>query len=155
MDWCQHNFFSIPTSSFIQHSMIAQKHIFLTRTYIRNSPRLSWVELMLWPTVSRPIRLGVGHPFGAHDQIFFFPFFCRTVALLFVLGLPLWREDGSVICSEICWNDRIAILQQMFSVTINTWHESIQNIFVFLPYLFPFCNVSCFCTREKLKTSPN
>jgi hypothetical protein len=61
----------------------------------------SWVELLLWPTVSRPIRIGVGHPFGAHDQIFLFPFFCRTIALLFVLGRPLWREEGSVICSEI------------------------------------------------------
>jgi hypothetical protein len=57
---------------------------------------------MLWPTVSRPIHLGVGHPFGTHDQIFLFPFFCRKIALLFVLGLPLRREDGSVICSAIC-----------------------------------------------------
>jgi hypothetical protein len=61
------------------------------------------VELMLWPTVSRPIRLGVGHP---HDQIFLFPFFCRTIALFLVLGRPLWREDGSVICSAICqWSE--------------------------------------------------
>jgi hypothetical protein len=37
-----------------------------------------WVELMLWPTVRRPIRLGVGHPFGAHDQIFIFIFFCMS-----------------------------------------------------------------------------
>jgi hypothetical protein len=41
------------------------------------------------PTVSRPIRLGVGHPFGAHDQILLFPFFFRKIALLFVLGRPL------------------------------------------------------------------
>jgi hypothetical protein len=59
---------------------------------------VSWIALM-WPTVSRPIRLGVCHPFGVHDQIFIFPFFCRTIALLFILGRPLWREDGSVICS--------------------------------------------------------
>jgi hypothetical protein len=62
---------------------------------------LSWVELILWPTINRPIRLGVGHPFGAHDQIFLFPFFCRKIALLFVLGRPLWREDVSIICSEL------------------------------------------------------
>jgi hypothetical protein len=28
-----------------------------------------WVELMLWPTVSRPIRLGVRHSFGADNWI--------------------------------------------------------------------------------------
>jgi hypothetical protein len=61
---------------------------------------------MLWPTVSRPIRLAIGHPFGADDQIFLFPFFYRTIALLFVLGRPLWREDGSVIFSAICqWSE--------------------------------------------------
>jgi hypothetical protein len=67
-----------------------------------------WLELMLWPTVSRPIRLGVGHPFGTHDQIFLFPLFWRTVALLFDLGRPLWQEDGSVVCSSICqwWESR-------------------------------------------------
>jgi hypothetical protein len=43
---------------------------------------------MLWLTVSRP-RHGVGHPFGAHDQILLFPFFCRTIALLFTLGRSL------------------------------------------------------------------
>jgi hypothetical protein len=58
-----------------------------------------------WRSVSQYV-LGVGHPFGAHDQIFLFPFFCRTVALLFVQGHPLWREDGSVTCSAICrWSE--------------------------------------------------
>jgi hypothetical protein len=61
-----------------------------------------WVELILWPTVSRPISHRFGHPFGANDQIFLFPIFFRTIALLFVLGRPIWREDGSVICSAIC-----------------------------------------------------
>jgi hypothetical protein len=32
----------------------------------------SYVELMLWPKVSRPIRLDVRHPFGTNDQIFFY-----------------------------------------------------------------------------------
>jgi hypothetical protein len=63
--------------------------------------QLSWVELM-WPMVCRPIRLGVGHPFGARYQIFLFPFFCGRIALLLVLGRPLWREDGSVSCSATC-----------------------------------------------------
>jgi hypothetical protein len=64
--------------------------------------RVSSVELMLWPKVSRPIRLGVGRPFEVHDQLLFFPFFCRTTAFLFVFGRPLWWEDGSTICSAIC-----------------------------------------------------
>jgi hypothetical protein len=65
-------------------------------------PTWVWVELMLWPTVSRPIRLGFWLPLGAHDQIFLFSFFCQTIALPFILGHPLWWEDGSVICSAIC-----------------------------------------------------
>jgi hypothetical protein len=60
---------------------------------------MSWLKLLYdWQSVS----LGVGHPFGAHDQILLFPFFCRKIALLFVLGRPLSWEDGSVICSAIC-----------------------------------------------------
>jgi hypothetical protein len=64
--------------------------------------------MMLWPTVSRQIRLGVGHLFRAHDQILLFPFFRQKIALLFILGRPLWREDRSVICSAICqlWESR-------------------------------------------------
>jgi hypothetical protein len=76
----------------------------LTKPYHGNN--VVCVVLMLWPMVSRPIHLGVGQIFGAHDQIFLFPFFCRTIVLLFVLGPPLWREDGSVICSAICqWSE--------------------------------------------------
>jgi hypothetical protein len=33
---------------------------------------------------------------------FYFPFFCRIIAFVFVLGRFLWREDGPVICSTIC-----------------------------------------------------
>jgi hypothetical protein len=64
------------------------------------------LEVTLRLTVGQSVSLGVGHPFGVHDQILLFPFFCRTIALLFILGRPLWRDDGSVICSEIRqWSD--------------------------------------------------
>jgi hypothetical protein len=52
------------------------------------------------------VYVGIEHPFKAHDQIFLFSFFFWTIPLLFVLGRPLWREDGSVICSAICqWSE--------------------------------------------------
>jgi hypothetical protein len=49
----------------------------------------SWCRVPLWPMTR-----------------IFFSFFRRTIALLFVSGRPLWRENGSVICSAICqWSE--------------------------------------------------
>jgi hypothetical protein len=47
-----------------------------------------WVELMLWPTVSRPIRLGLGPSFGAHDRIFLFFFLLRDNCFALRLETP-------------------------------------------------------------------
>jgi hypothetical protein len=55
----------------------------------------SWVEFILRPTVSRPVRFGIGLFFGAHDQIVFLSFLNDNCFLVLLVGRPLWREDGS------------------------------------------------------------
>jgi hypothetical protein len=59
----------------------------------RLNPRspLTTVKVMLQLTVSRPVFLGVKHPFGTYNQIFFLSDSCRFVDV----GRPLWREDRS------------------------------------------------------------
>jgi hypothetical protein len=47
----------------------------------------SGVEWSLRPTVSRPVRFGVGTPFGAHDQILMFLY--SDIYLHLYVGRPL------------------------------------------------------------------
>jgi hypothetical protein len=54
---------------------------------------------MLQPTVRWPGCFGVGHPSGAHDQIFI-----TFIQLPLVdVGRPLWQENGSVVYN-CCWS---------------------------------------------------
>jgi hypothetical protein len=62
-----------------------------------NSRCLLELEFVLRPMDSRPLRLGIGPPFGAHS----FSFFRLTVTLVLFLGRPPWREDGYVVYSAI------------------------------------------------------
>jgi hypothetical protein len=74
---------------------------------IANKMGLQKIE-MSWCYDQRPVGLPYWcrHSFGAYDQILLFSFFYRKIALLFVLGRPLWRENGPVICSAICqWSE--------------------------------------------------
>jgi hypothetical protein len=51
--------------------------------------------------VSRPVRLGIGLPFGSITTFYPYPFFSDNCFVDLPVGRPLWREDGSVTYSEI------------------------------------------------------
>jgi hypothetical protein len=70
-----------------------------------SSPNHYWtiefeVEVNLRPTISRSIRLGVGPLFGTDDQILIS---FSDITFFLHVKCPLWREDGSVICSAITY----------------------------------------------------
>jgi hypothetical protein len=67
-----------------------KSHIYLNFTSY--TKLMDEVEVILRLTAGQSViltGLGVGHPFGVNDQILLFPFFCRTIALPFVLRRPL------------------------------------------------------------------
>jgi hypothetical protein len=62
---------------------------------------LSWVEFILRPKVSRPVRLGIGSPLGPMTRFYPYPYFSDNCFVVLPVGRPLWREDGSVTYSAI------------------------------------------------------
>jgi hypothetical protein len=65
------------------------------------------VEVTLRLTVSQSVCLGIEHPFGACDQILLpVGMLLSEIWGLVSVGSPLWREDGSAICSVITqWSE--------------------------------------------------
>jgi hypothetical protein len=60
------------------------------------------VEITLWLTVSKSVYLGIVYPCGTCDQILLpVGMLLSEICSLVSIGRPLWREDGSAICSVI------------------------------------------------------
>jgi hypothetical protein len=59
------------------------------------------VQVDFATTVSRPIRLGVGHLFGPMTRFFLFLSYGRQLLCSYYIGRPVWREDKSLICSAV------------------------------------------------------
>jgi hypothetical protein len=90
----------------IKHKMISSTSAYLSILNPQSSGTLSlelsnstWLSLSvtLRPTVSRPVCLGMKHPFGAYDQIFIT---CVTVMVLFLWGVLSDERSGlSFVCA--------------------------------------------------------
>jgi hypothetical protein len=65
---------------------------------LASSPSNLSLSLMLRPTVSRPVCLGIKHPSGAYDQ----NLLLSEISGLVDMGRFLWWEDGSVVYN-CCW----------------------------------------------------
>jgi hypothetical protein len=88
-------------------------------------------SLMLRPTVSRPVFLGIKHPSGAYDQIFIT---CVTVAVFFLWGA--FSDERSGLFLYCCW----PLPAQSFSGPSPLGRE---NIFYCLRFETSFFVTSC------------
>jgi hypothetical protein len=77
-------------------------HLYLLSCCISTVLRTLEVEVTLRLIVSQSLCLGIEHPCGTCDQILFpVGMLLSEICGLVSIGRPLWREDGSVICSVI------------------------------------------------------
>jgi hypothetical protein len=63
-------------------------------------------KIILRPTVSRPVYIGVRHPLGAHEKLlfcFFFLYDLQSVAGLLMWGAPSHERTGLSVVSGCCW----------------------------------------------------
>jgi hypothetical protein len=112
---------------------------FSLANFVKPSPACSAVEvevalrLTFSQSVSQSVCLGIEHPCGTCDQILLpVGMFLSEICCLVSVGRPLWREDGSAICS-----------------VITQWSESLRNHILLshlrlpptwrarFPYLYP------------------
>jgi hypothetical protein len=68
-------------------------------------------EFFLRPTDSRPVRLGIGPPFGAHDQIYLsLPFFFFRLTITFILFPTASSLTRKWVCSLECLHSLVRSL---------------------------------------------
>jgi hypothetical protein len=87
--------FLLLLSSFYYSGLLAS--ISLGTDSFTDWPLLS-LSLMLRPTVSRPVCLGIKHPTGAYDQIFIT---CVTVTVFFLWGALSDERSGLALASAV------------------------------------------------------
>jgi hypothetical protein len=69
------------------HTLLSHLRLLGSFSVATYDSQVRWGEVTLRLTVSQSVCLGVGHPFGAHEQVCLFPFFYRAIALLWAPSL--------------------------------------------------------------------